>query len=65
MEQLECIELKTITSHKATLWSCNQISIESATELDTIDKIFVNVKDDAIAKMSTFIGDKQYSVDFI
>lgn len=40
-------------------------SLEMATDLDSIEKVFVQVQPDALTKMSLFIGDKKYTADFV
>lgn len=66
MQEIECISLKSIIKQKHSLWSSYEpMEIQEATELDSIDRVFVEVHSDAITKMAMFIGDKKYSADFI
>lgn len=41
------------------------LSLEKASELDSIDEILIEVQTDALIKMAQFIGEKKYNVDFI
>lgn len=66
LQELGCVELKCYIEPKVSLFSSYTTShIEPATDFDESKSIYVEITDDAMHRLSFFIGKKKYKSEFV
>ncbi|KAG4077748.1 hypothetical protein HA402_011177 [Bradysia odoriphaga] len=68
LQRIECVSLRVMVMKRRRLnlfSSYENLAIETATELDGPDHVFVDVSPDAVIKYGVFIGNKNYTCDFL